>query len=531
MESPDVRAARQWFTLAVSVLVLAGLLAVALVGARMPPFDQWITDPAFFKRCLVVHVNLSLVVWFQAFAAALMFLLPSGRSPGPLGARAVWISATGVGLMIAASPLPSAEPILSNYIPMLDHPLYAMGLALVVFGVLASLLDRRADEGPPSSSAIPVDEAAQMALNTAGGALVLAAAVAAISWTTLTPGLPPTAMYENLFWGAGHVLQLASEAAMVAVWLLLVAGVTGRSPLSGNLARWLFTALIVPWLAAVPLAAAGTSTGIYRAGFTFLMRWSIFPVVTLIMALCLTTLWRWWGEHDRQLKALADPRVLGFAVSAGLTALGFLLGAMIRGSNTIVPAHYHASIGGVTAAFMAFTYVWLPTLGLALPGGAHRRAWRRAARWQPAMFGLGQMVFAVGFAFAGAHGMMRKAYGHEQAGRGVQETLGLVIMGSGGMLAVLGGLLFLFIVSVAWATRWRRFSRPKVSPTVPGGSDEFTEFEDQRQGASPPTADGQPLVAASARARGPHPVLHPVGMVGDLDHRTRAVAVNARRTT
>jgi cytochrome c oxidase subunit 1 len=46
--------------------------------------------------------------------------------------------------------------------------------------------------------------------------------------------------------------------------------------------------------------------------------------------------------------------------------------------------------------------------------------------------------------------MSRKAYGAEQAGRGLGESIGLGVMGVGGLIAVVGGLLFLGIVAAIW---------------------------------------------------------------------------------
>jgi heme/copper-type cytochrome/quinol oxidase subunit 1 len=143
---------------------------------------------------------------------------------------------------------------------------------------------------------------------------------------------------------------------------------------------------------------------------------------------------------------LADPRISGFLVSAALTVLGFALGAGIRGSNTMIPAHYHASIGGVTAAFMTIAYLMLQALGFSI----QTPRLRRLAAWQPAIYGVGQMIFASGFALAGIYGMSRKAYGAEQSGRGLGESIGLGVMGIGGLIAVVGGVLFLVVVAKIW---------------------------------------------------------------------------------
>lgn len=65
------------------------------------------------------------------------------------------------------------------------------------------------------------------------------------------------------------------------------------------------------------------------------------------------------------------------------------------------------------------------------------------------------LVFAAGFALAGAHGMGRKIYGAEQAARGTAETLGLGMMGVGGFAAIAGGIMFLGVAGAAWISRIR----------------------------------------------------------------------------
>jgi hypothetical protein len=242
------------------------------------------------------------------------------------------------------------------------------------------------------------------------------------------------------------VLQLTCSVAMLTVWLILLSSFLGRSPIGERTASLLFFAMMLPWSFSPFLAVQGTWSGAYRVGFTDLMRWSIFPVVTIVLVLCSRALLRARREGRIDASSLRDPRISGFLVSAALTLLGFALGAAIRGSNTMVPAHYHASIGGVTAAFMTLSYLILAALGLSI----ETPKIKRAAAWQPVVYGVGQMVFAAGFAIAGAYGMSRKAYGAEQANRGLAESIGLGVMGIGGLIAVVGGVLFLVVVAVVW---------------------------------------------------------------------------------
>ena len=444
---PEARAAQYWLGLAVGVLVLAGLFSLVVVIGRMPPFDRLVTDPLFFKRSLVVHVNLALVAWFYSFVAALLFMLPGRRAPGWIAQHSPHVSAVGVAMLLLAAGLPGSQPVLSNYIPMIDHWLFGVGQLLFAAGVLASFIGGRllpTHEPRPGFFALPA--AARVGIRATALGLVLAAVTFAISWWRIAPGLPTEDYYELLVWGGAHVLQLTCSVAMVTVWLILLNSAFGRSPVSGGAAAALFFAMMAPWAFSPFLAMQGAWIGGYREGFTDLMRWSIFPPVTLFLFLCLRELMMQRRRAGLERPRLTDPRVAGFLVSAALTLLGFGLGAAIRGSNTMIPAHYHASIGGVTAAFMTLTYLILAALGLATT----TPKLKRAAAWQPVVYGAGQIVFASGFAISGAFGMSRKAYGAEQAARGLAETIGLGIMGIGGLIAVAGGILFLVVVAVVW---------------------------------------------------------------------------------
>ncbi len=428
---------RVWLLFAVGVLMAAGATALIPLIGRLPPFDRLITDPVFFRRGLVVHVNLSLVLWFTSFMAALLATLPGAGAPWTRAGAP--ISAGGVALLCVAAGIPGAEPILSNYVPMIDHPLFVAGHVLFGFGLLLSLADARlvaAGEGwmalrPESIPGVRV----------AGVALVLAALTFLGSWLSAPVGATPEVYWELVNWGGGHVLQLASTAAMVAVWLHMLGGALGRPVISRGISVALFALLLLPWMAAPLVTLWGTQDIRSHATFTELMRFGIFPVVSVFLLACLRALRQAHQEGRLGRASLRDPRVTGFLVSAALTVVGWILGACIRGSNTMVPAHYHANIGAVTASFMAMSWVLLDAVGWPLPS---LRA-RRLAAVQAPLFGVGQLVFALGFALAGAQGMMRKAYGSEQAGRDALETLGLAVMGAGGLMAVAGGLLFLWI--------------------------------------------------------------------------------------
>lgn len=457
--------ARQWLVLAIGVLIFAGLFALAVVIGRMPPFDRYVTDPQFFKRCLVAHVNLALIVWFYSFVTALLFLLPSRRRANIVSRHSAKVAALGVLMLLFGAASPDGRPMLSNYIPTIDNRLFQCGQLVFALGVLLGLIDPRllpAHEVSGDRASMPA--AARAGLRAVAVALLLAAATFLVTRLAGQGSVPADVRQDFLVWGLGHVLQLVSVIAMVTVWMLLLTPVLGGPPVSRPAASALFVAMVLPWTLGPLFALQGSGSYAYRHGFTFLMRWCLFPVTSLFLALCVRAVVRAWRSGVLGPWSFRDARFNAFLTSAALTALGFGLGAAIRGSNTMVPAHYHASVGAVTVAFMASTFMLLPKFGVAIPAG-----WpARAATMQSALYGLGMLIFASGFAVAGAHGMGRKLYGAEQASRGLAESIGLGLMGLGGFVAIAGGILFLAIVSVAaWrAARMRRLSGFAAGPEL-----------------------------------------------------------------
>ena len=440
---------RTWMTLAVTCLVVAGLLAVVLVIGRMPPFDRLFTDPGIFRRCLVVHVDLSLVCWLGCFLVAAFHLLPTRKREWRATRPAALLSTLGITMMVAAAMGTSAEPILANYVPVLDHPLFSFGLAAFFGGLVAAIAGPRLFvEHESEDSIIPLPASARPGLRAAAVALLFAVVTFFAAWLVTSKGMPAESYYEVVAWGGGLVLQFATSAAMLAVWLILVASATGRDPLPRGVAAGLFGLLVLPLTVAPLVAVMGTTAPLYRLFFTRIMQWGIFPIALVVLGACLVTIARARRDGDLPERGLRDVRLMGFLFSASLCLLGFGIGAMIRESNTVIPGHYHASIGAVTASFMTLTWVLLEPAGLKLPEG--RMA--RATRWQPAIFGFGQAVFAIGFAIAGLYGAGRKMYGTEQV-REAGESVGLAVMGTGGLIACIGGILFLAAFLRAW---WRR---------------------------------------------------------------------------
>ena len=122
-----------------------------------------------------------------------------------------------------------------------------------------------------------------------------------------------------------------------------------------------------------------------------------------------------------------------------LFAAGGVIGIFISGNNVKVPAHYHGCIVGVTLALMGLVYLLLPKLGYGTPQG-------RLARWQPIIYGSGQLMHIIGLVWSGGYGVQRKVAGAEQVLHSKAEIAGMGLMGLGGLIAIIGGLMFVVVV-------------------------------------------------------------------------------------
>jgi len=137
-------------------------------------------------------------------------------------------------------------------------------------------------------------------------------------------------------------------------------------------------------------------------------------------------------------------RVMRTALVASLLLFGVggVIGLMISGSNVKIPAHYHGSIVGVTLAFMGLVYLLLPRFGFGAVSS-------RIAVWQLWLYAGGQLLHVAGLVWSGGYGVQRKVAGADQALRSIEAVIAMGVMGLGGLIAVIGGTLFLVLAFAA----------------------------------------------------------------------------------
>ena len=438
--------AMAWLTLGVAALALSGVLAVLLVLSRTPGLARLFPVANFFHVALVAHVDLSVLVWFVAFAGVL-WSLNSTRRLLTAGWTALGLCAAGTAL-ISIAPFAGGTPIMANYVPVIDAPAFLAGLALFGAG-LAVLVARGLFASPLVGLTLDGGGALRFGLNAA--IVVAAIALLAFAWSAIAvPGtLDAKAYYELLFWGGGHVIQFAWTLLLLVAWLLLADAVGLAVPLSPRVVALLFgvclaAVFVTPF---IYLAFNVTSVEHHRLQ-TWLMRFGGGLAIVPTAAAVIVALIRAAGSRDSRRDAQARPLRAALVMSIVLFGAGGLIGYAIRGSDVRIPAHYHGAIVGVTIALMGVAYWLSPRLGSgAVPP--------RLATWQSYLYGGGQLLHITGLVWSGGYGVQRKVADGAHVARSLEQTLGMGLMGIGGLVAILGGVLFVAALFVAYAHRPR----------------------------------------------------------------------------
>jgi cytochrome c oxidase subunit 1 len=435
--------ARFWIALACVSLLLSGGLAIVITGAKIPGVQALLPDIEIVRWCLVTHVNLATLVWFTAVPVGLLNFAaaPAKRVGAHAGIVGPCVSALGIAFMVFSLPGPTATPVLTNYIPVVLHPQYLLGLGLYLLGAGANFLSPglllpAAEE--------PVEGMPGLAESRFGlwmGSTYFVLAVVTLGYALATVGessaFPSKMFFELVMWGCGHLLQHSSSVFLVVCWIVLLSSVRGQSVFTRRELFPVFAWLGLPILFLPFILWERLSSDSYRDGFTALMRWGIFPPVLFLAYRLIARN----GPHTFSPRNLrADYRLAATGLSILLLALGFVFGALIRGPDLRIPGHYHATIGAVTVAFMAACH-WMLS---AHPAGASSPStWITRAVWT---YGGGQMLFSSGMFVAGTFGLGRKTYGSEHVIKNWGQTVGMGAMAIGGLCAFSGGLFFAFAI-------------------------------------------------------------------------------------
>jgi len=449
ISSPTSRLLYAWLFLSILSLVFAGIFAILVALARTPLIQEFLPGREYFYIALVGHVILAVVIWFLAFKGVLWVFTSSAIlgvevfNPS-LGWVGFGSSSLGTLFLIIPAILGWGGPVLANYVPVLTHPLFYLGLILFAGGITLTIINTSITLWKGRKGHLPV---ATFGMGLAGVTVLIAFISFGLAYYLLlaperfNQGLGSSGgiNFEYLFWGGGHILQFTNTIGMVVAWILLTHIVLKTSPITDRMVKIL---LIIYLLFALPAPFLYLTHGVtYKEGFTRLMQWGLGPSTGVIALAIVTAVSGQRSAVGGRGLPWLDPRFSSLVMSIVIFALGGLISLTIDEGNVKIPAHYHGVIGAVTIAFMGMTYYLLPVVGREVYS-------QRLARIQPYLYGLGIILFSLGLFWAGTHGVARKVYGLAQNLDNIQKLLGMGLMGLGGLIAILGGASFVINILI-----------------------------------------------------------------------------------
>lgn len=439
------RELRGWSIIALGSLAIAGVFALLLAISRIPGADTLFPWPvAFYHKSLIIHVVFSFVVWFLAIGIILMqtaaFRLSEG-SPlaATLGKPAMAAMTVAFVLLAAPALMDRGVPSLNNYVPAITDPVYYVGLLLVGFAAVLAAVRALVNAMTRSGPLEPMGAA-----GLACAVIALAAMTAfAISWNRLG-GMPTIAAdNEDLFWAGGHIFQFFNTSVMIGCWVLLGGRALGRPPVSPKLAMAAQALNAILAIGGVALLFVDVPFSAEERQLFTWYQYALAPAPICVGLLTLSTMLRSPSLNT----PVASTARLALLLSLIVFFAGGILGIFVDGADTRTPAHYHGVIGGVNVAAMGFMLLFVLPL---LERGLSRWKAAKASLW---LYGLGQLLHSLGLFIAGGYGAPRKVSDTAPGMDVIGNWIGHLGIGVGGVIAVLGGMLFIWITGQRILTR------------------------------------------------------------------------------
>lgn len=433
----DARAElRGWALLALSSLAIAGVFALLLAVSRIPGIETVLSVMlGFFPKGLVIHVVFAFVVWFLTVFALLTSvvahqLADNGRPAlgwaGPAGQAMTMVA---FPLLFLPSFLPDTHGFLNNYVPVIDHPMYMTGIVFLYGGVLLPVIRLLANL-PGRNQPL---ESGQMAIACGGLIYIMAMLTLAIAAVNGWNRDPDQTYFEDLFWGSGHILSFLNTLLMLAGWQYVGRLALGRDPVDPKLFRVAMLLLSLSTVPAPIVSIAMRHSAKLPIFFTDIQYGLAAPVLFVAIGL-IASLVAWKSETQGRFRD--HPMLLCLVLSMAVFTVGGLFGFMVDGHDTRTPAHYHGMIAGVNLALMGLFLFVIPDL-------IGRRRPQKRLKLQLMMFGTGQLLACIGLFWAGGYGAPRKIAGAAQGLIPIAK-IGMYLNGVGALIAVIGGIIFVW---------------------------------------------------------------------------------------
>lgn len=419
----------KWLILAILAIGGAGFFSIILVLLRIPQLHKLILYDDFFKTSLIVHVNLSVIIWFFTIQAA--FTVNYMQNSFVLYLNKIYYVKLFAIILIIISPfLTTSTPHLNNYVPILNNVFFITGFSLYFGGYI--LLHLLFFISTKYSFQIFNDYNFAFAFSSS---LISMSAIFAVylSYKQLIifnefwlSNLQ--LFYEYLFWAGGHLIQFMFLTLGQFAWIYFLHKSFTRSNHLKMLGIFIFylnafLVIIMPYF----FLYYPVNSGDYILFYTQHMKY--FGGASSFILLCGIVF------NSYRYKLSSNFTIHFLIISFIIFIVGGVLGFKINYSNTEVPAHYHGVIVSITIALMGIIYIILKKYTKS-PISV------KLFVYQAYIYGVGQLLHILGLAFSGGYGALRKTPGGEFPPK---AKIYLAFIGLGGIIAMIGGAMFIVL--------------------------------------------------------------------------------------
>jgi len=478
-------------------LLIGGIAAILVLLTRWQAVH--LLSAPWFYRMLTIHGMNMLIFFIIFFEMAILYfasaVLLSSRVAAPrVGWAAFAMMVIGTLMVEWTMWTGRADVLFTSYVPLRAHPAFYLGVIIFAVGALlvsiiffATLVVAKREKtyiGSVPLVTYGAATAAIIAVITLGhGAAIY---IPTFLWSIGVMNVDPE-VYRMVWWGLGHSSQQINVAAMVSIWYLLGGLTVGAVVLNEKISRSAF----VLYILFISMASAHhllVDPGLGPAWKIVNTSYFMYMAVLASMVHGFTVpagmelgqrlrgfnhgLFDWlkrapWGDPGFSSLVFS---VIVFGFVGGITGVTFGTEQInIIAHNTLrIPGHFHATVvSGTAMAFMGLTYYVIPLIF------RKRVAFWKLAKIQPYLFAGGMLIFSLSMTFAGTFGAPRRHWdiSFSQAPFDVQMNpavdLMLGIMAIGGLLAALGGGIFILVT--VWSVFFGKTLQPGDTEGVPQG--------------------------------------------------------------
>jgi cytochrome c oxidase subunit I len=459
------------------VAFIAFALALVLGEWQMivrGPLQPWVHNPELYYRSVTAHGTVMAYVLPTLVAMGFGYAITELALKRPLlGVRWAWAGfwLVVLGTVVAATPvaLGRASVLYTFYPPMVGSLFYYVGVVLVVVGswIWVGLTSWNLHCWKKDNSGVAVPLAmfgnatgaylwAWTSLGAASEVLLLILP-AAFGWTdTIDAGLA-----RVLFsWTLHAIVYFWLMPAYIAFYTIIPRAVGGRlySDTMGRVAFVLFLVFSMPigihHLFADPQVGAG-----FKFLHAVLTAMVSVPTLLTVFTICASVeiaarlrggrgAFGWvralpWDNPFMLALAFAFI-MLGFGGAGGIINMSYQLNETVHNTQWVT-GHFHLIFAGaIVIMYFVIAYDLWPQLLRCAPLSS------RLMKWQLWLWFVGMMVTTLPWHFVGLLGMPRRMAYFDYSHPALQpQAITVTISGIGGILLVISGLLFLWILATA----------------------------------------------------------------------------------